>query len=83
MRPPGRLTRPGGMPHRTLLLLCAPQAAMLLAAARMEGLTRGPALVVAPLSTIGAWERELAKWAPSLAVLPYIGGQSARETIQR
>ena len=51
--------------------------------ARKESVTAGPALVIAPLSTIGAWERELAKWAPGLAVLPYIGGQAARETIQR
>lgn len=59
------------------------QAATLLAAAQREGLTTGPALIVAPLSTIGAWERELAKWAPELAVLPYIGGQDARDTLQR
>jgi hypothetical protein len=35
------------------------------------------------VSRIGSWERELAKWAPGLAVLPYIGGQAARDTIQR
>lgn len=35
------------------------------------------------MSRIGAWERELAKWAPGLAVLPYIGGQAARDIIQR
>ena len=59
------------------------QAAAILAVARAERVTVGPAIVVAPLSTIGAWERELAKWAPDLTVLTYIGGQAARDTIQR
>ena len=36
-----------------------------------------------PLSTIGSWERELAKWAPGLEVLAYNGSQEARAIIRK
>ena len=40
-------------------------------------------MVVVPLSTIGSWERELAKWAPGLEVLAYNGSQEARAIIRK
>ncbi|KAI5185744.1 hypothetical protein NEHOM01_1036 [Nematocida homosporus] len=42
--------------------------------------TRRPALIVAPLSTLPHWERELAAWT-SLRVLTYHGSAAAREII--
>ena len=41
----------------------------------------GPVLVVAPLSTLGNWEREAAFWAPHLHTVSYFGNQEARSTI--
>jgi chromodomain-helicase-DNA-binding protein 1 len=40
------------------------QCISLLAHLMMERQMPGPFLVVAPLSTIPAWQRELEKWAP-------------------
>jgi chromodomain-helicase-DNA-binding protein 1 len=42
----------------------------------------GPFLVIVPLSTIGNWERELAKWAPELNSICYIGNAASRNTIR-
>jgi ATP-dependent DNA helicase len=39
---------------------------------------RGPLLVVAPLSTLANWTRELRKWAPSLNARLYHGTQAER-----
>lgn len=38
----------------------------------------GPVLVVVPLSTISAWQREFSRWAPSLSTLLYIGDSHSR-----
>lgn len=42
----------------------------------------GPFLLVVPLSTMPAWEREFAKWAPNMNVIMYIGDQQSRLIIQ-
>ena len=42
----------------------------------------GPFLVVVPLSTMGAWLREFAKWCPHMNVVSYSGSKAAREKIQ-
>ncbi|RKP34934.1 P-loop containing nucleoside triphosphate hydrolase protein, partial [Dimargaris cristalligena] len=43
----------------------------------------GPHLVVVPLSTIMAWEREFRKWAPDMNVLCYIGDNRSRQAIRQ
>lgn len=40
-----------------------------------------PHLVVAPLSTLSHWERELAAWAPDLNVVTLHGNPKARDAI--
>ena len=42
----------------------------------------GPFLIIVPLSTITAWQSQLATWAPALNVIAYIGTAAARETIR-
>ena len=42
----------------------------------------GPYLVVVPLSTLPAWQRELAKWAPEMNVVTYLGDVSSREKVR-
>jgi chromodomain-helicase-DNA-binding protein 1 len=42
----------------------------------------GVSLLVVPLSTIDAWKREFARWAPQLNVLCYVGDARSR-TVQR
>lgn len=42
----------------------------------------GPFLVVVPLSTIGAWQKEFAQWAPMINVICYQGDGPARELIR-
>jgi len=44
--------------------------------------TRGPFLVVAPVSTLRNWEREFARWVPGLYVVKYTGNQDARKIIR-
>lgn len=39
----------------------------------------GPHLIVAPLSTLTSWTRELARWAPGLKVFKYHGERRARQ----
>ena len=41
----------------------------------------GPFLVVAPLSTIGHWQREFAAWTPHLQTLVYYGSEDDRAVI--
>lgn len=43
----------------------------------------GPFLIIVPLSTITAWQSQLATWAPDLGVVTYIGTALARDTIRR
>ncbi|KAG0015312.1 hypothetical protein BGZ80_009936 [Entomortierella chlamydospora] len=42
----------------------------------------GPYLVVVPLSTIGAWQREFERWAPDMNMIVYIGDAASRQTIR-
>lgn len=42
-----------------------------------------PILVVAPLSTLGNWEREAAFWVPHLNTVAYFGNQEARRIIRK
>lgn len=49
--------------------------------ARKQGI-RGPSLVVAPLSTIGHWSREVRDWSNLYGVV-YHGSAKAREAIRR
>ena len=42
----------------------------------------GQFLLVVPLSTMPAWEREFAKWAPNMNTIMYIGDMKSRQTIQ-
>jgi hypothetical protein len=48
---------------------------------RGEAATRDdrPALLVAPTSVLGNWEREVERFAPSLRVIPHYGGERARD----
>lgn len=43
----------------------------------------GPFLVVVPLSTMAAWQREFARWLPDMNVVTYVGDASSRELIRR
>ncbi|GMT00224.1 hypothetical protein PENTCL1PPCAC_22398, partial [Pristionchus entomophagus] len=43
----------------------------------------GPFLVVVPLSTMAAWQKELCQWAPGLNVVTYMGDMSSREFIRQ
>lgn len=47
---------------------------------RQEGV-RGPFLVIAPLSTIGHWQREFGSWT-NLNVITYIGSRENRQLIR-
>lgn len=42
----------------------------------------GPFLVVVPLSTLPAWQWQLAQWAPDLNVIAYTGNGESRRTIR-
>ncbi|OLY82401.1 Chromodomain helicase hrp3 [Smittium mucronatum] len=42
----------------------------------------GPFLVVVPLSTIGSWQKELAKWAPDMNSIAYIEDGRSRAIIR-
>jgi hypothetical protein len=52
--------------------------AFLLRRAEEDGERAGPALLVAPTSVIGNFERELERFAPSLEVVPHYGASRAR-----
>ena len=45
--------------------------------------TRGPFLVIAPLGTLPAWEREFKKWAGDLNAVCYHGTQASRRICRR
>ena len=59
------------------------QCIAFLAALFQERHQHGPFLVVVPLSTITAWQREFAKWAPSINVVLYVGNAASRDIIRR
>jgi chromodomain-helicase-DNA-binding protein 1 len=42
----------------------------------------GPFLVVVPLSTLPAWQMQLAQWAPALNVIAYLGNSKSRTMIR-
>merc|ERR1719223_109998 len=42
----------------------------------------GPFLIVVPLSTIGAWQKEFKQWAPEINILCYQGDGPSRELIR-
>ncbi|PIA19521.1 hypothetical protein COEREDRAFT_78864 [Coemansia reversa NRRL 1564] len=42
----------------------------------------GPFLVVVPLSTIGAWQREFARWAPDMNTICYIDDNRSRAVMR-
>lgn len=41
----------------------------------------GPFLIVVPLSTMTAWQRELENWAPELNYVTYMGDVVSRDTV--
>ena len=41
----------------------------------------GPFLVVVPLSTMAAWQKEFAQWAPAINVVTYIGDMTSRDLV--
>ncbi|KAI6182890.1 hypothetical protein M3Y97_00429200 [Aphelenchoides bicaudatus] len=41
----------------------------------------GPYLVVVPLSTMTAWQREFEKWAPGMSIIVYVGDKTVREQL--
>lgn len=43
----------------------------------------GPFLVVVPLSTMAAWQREFARWLPDMNVVTYVGDAASRELIRK
>ncbi len=43
----------------------------------------GPFLIVVGLSVLGNWKEELAKWVPSMHVVPYYGAKEDRQAIER
>lgn len=48
----------------------------------LQGHTKGPFLVSAPLSTIINWEREFEMWAPDFYVVTYTGDKDSRAIIR-
>ena len=59
------------------------QCIAFLAALFHERHQHGPFLIVVPLSTITAWQREFAKWAPAINVVLYVGNAASRDIIRR
>ena len=49
---------------------------------QIQGHSRGPFLVSAPLSTIINWEREFEFWAPDFYVITYVGDKDSRAIIR-
>ncbi len=41
----------------------------------------GPFLIVVPLSTMPAWQREFELWAPEINTLVYLGDVNSRNTV--
>ncbi|PRP87727.1 chromodomain-helicase-DNA-binding protein 1-like [Planoprotostelium fungivorum] len=44
---------------------------------------QGPFMVLVPLSTVGNWESEFARWTPWMNVVTYTGNSVSREMIRR
>ncbi|KAL0227528.1 hypothetical protein RCL1_003672 [Eukaryota sp. TZLM3-RCL] len=58
------------------------QTAVFLGALRNDFKQGGPSLIIVPLSTIHAWQKELKQWAPNLHVILYYGSARARSVIK-
>jgi hypothetical protein len=58
------------------------QTAAFLAYLFHVGKTFGPFLIVVPLSTVMAWQRELRLWAPAMNVVVYLGDRRSREILR-
>lgn len=41
----------------------------------------GPYILVLPLSTLNAWQREFSLWAPDINVIVYIGDRDSRKIV--
>ena len=41
----------------------------------------GPFILVLPLSTLNAWQREFVNWAPDINVIVYIGDRDSRKIV--
>lgn len=48
----------------------------------LENGINGPFLIVGPLSTLGGWRDQFARFAPSIKVLVYYGSRDARKKLQ-
>ena len=59
------------------------QAAAYIATVALADACPRPHLVVAPLSTVGNWVRELEAWAPSLVVVGFVGNKAARSIVKQ
>ena len=44
---------------------------------------KGPMLVVVPLSTMAAWQKEFSTWAPDINTVCYSGSSRSREIIRQ
>ena len=42
----------------------------------------GPFLIVVPLSTVVAWQREFERWCPEMNVVIYLGDVNSRNTVR-
>ena len=62
---------------------CAAQTVSVLGVTTLDLLDRKPHLVIVPLSVLGNWQREFAKWCPALKVVKLHGDREARQhTVQ-
>ena len=59
------------------------QSAAYIATVALADACPRPHLVVAPLSTVGNWVRELEAWAPSLVVVGFVGSKAARSVVKQ
>jgi len=57
----------------------AAQTISVLGVTTLELLDRKPHLVIVPLSVLGNWQREFAKWCPALKVVKLHGDKEARQ----
>ena len=59
------------------------QTVSVLGVTTLDLLDRKPHLVIVPLSVLGNWQREFAKWCPALKVVKLHGDREARQhTVQ-
>lgn len=64
------------------LLTCYCEGVTLVPCVHLQGHSKGPFLVSAPLSTIINWEREFEMWAPDMYVVTYVGDKDSRAIIR-